>query len=333
MANELTMEFGISGNGGEYRGTGWSEPEGTGTWMLGQQSLLVLPRPETQGDYRFEIDVGVLTGPGHPSQRLSVGVNGAVVAEFTFAKDAVEHCVLPWSVIGREPGLTLVLSHPDAWRPSELSGGEGDQREMSCFLRVARLSLHKAVAAPSAGSAAQGGSTPRPATPGTNLPPGASPAASPATTAGAAAGPVPARPVATAAPAPAAPIPARPKPMAPVPAPAASKPPAPAAAAHKEAPPPVAAAPAAPRPSTSTPPAPPRPASPQPAPPRPAAPQPAAPQPSAKSPAQTAAVPPVSARPEPAVAPRPAAAAAPEPARSPVQAQETRMPWWKKLLG
>ena len=314
MANDLTMDFGFSGNGGEYRGTGWSEPENFGTWMLGQQSLLVLTRPEASGDYRIEFDMGVLTGPGHPSQRFAVSVNGTTVGDFVLSDDSREHCMLPWSVIGREPGLTLVLSHPDAWRPSELSGGEGDQREMSFFLRSARLSLH--AAAPTA--------APRPVAP---VP--AAPAA--ATTAQAAAAAAPARPVA-AAPMPAAPAPAAlkpvavapaaPKPMVPTPAPVAATGPAPASAAPKAAPMPAAprAAPtpaasamAAPKPST-------------PAPPTAPAPKPPVAQPPARVPA-----PPTP--PMPAAPPRPAVRVATPEAQPAAPAPEARVPWWKKLLG
>jgi hypothetical protein len=313
MANDLTMDFGFSGNGGEYRGTGWSEAENFGIWMLGQQSLLVLTRPEASGDYRIEFDMGVLTGPGHPSQRFAVSVNGTTVGDFVLSDDSREHCMLPWSVIGREPGLTLVLSHPDAWRPSELSGGEGDQREMSFFLRSARLSLHAAVPA----STPAGTAAPRPAAPV----PAASAAA--ATTVPAAA--APARPVA-AAPTPAAPkpvavAPAAPKPMAPTPAPSAAKGPAPASAAPKAAPTPAASVSAAPRPSTPVPPAAPAPA-----------PRPPVAQPPAQVPAP--ATPPVPATPPaPAAPPRPAVrVATPEP-RPAAPAPEARVPWWKKLLG
>ena len=298
MANDLIMEFGFSGNGGAYCGTGWSEPEGTGTWMLGQQSLLVLARPETKGDYRIEFDMGVLTGPGHPSQRFAVGVNGTAVGDFMLSDESREHCVLPWSVVGREPGLTLVLSHPDAWRPAELSGGEGDQREMSFFLRSARLSLHQAV-----------------------------PMAAPAVPAAAVAA-APARPAA-AAPDGVAPMPATRKPVAPAPVAAKTPAPAPVAPAPKAAPTQAAPAPAASRPSTAAPPvAPPAP--------RPPSPQPAArpPAPAALPPSATpllpvAASPPV-ARPTPAVVPPAPPAVAPEP-RTP--APEPRVPWWKKLLG
>ncbi len=259
MGNDLTVDFRFGGNGDDHRGTGWAEPEGTGAWMLGQQSLLVLPRPEARGDYRLELDLGALTGPGHDSQRLTVGVNGVTVGEFVLVDEGVQHCMLPWSVIGREPGLTLVLSHPDAWRPSELTGGEGDQREISVFVRTARLSLQAAA------------------------PPVASPAATTAAPA-----PVPSARPAPAAAAPVAPMP--PSPVSPGPAPV---PVPPASTAQKPAAPaPAKAAPAVPKPPASTQPAA-RPAAPLPAPPSPApafrpSPAPAATRPAPTSPAAPA---------------------------------------------
>lgn len=219
MGNDLTVEFRLGGNSDDHRGTGWAEPEGTGAWMLGQQSLLVLPRPEVAGDYRLELDLGALTGPNHPSQRLAVSVNGTVLGEFVLTDETVEHCVLPWSVIGREPGLTLVLSHPDAWRPSELTGGEGDQREISLFMGRLQLSLIQAAPAASPAPKAPAPASPAPVAqaPAAPKPPAPKPAA-----------PVPAKPAVLTPSAPPAPKPA-------TPAPAAASPPAPAQPAARPA--------------------------------------------------------------------------------------------------
>lgn len=224
MGNDLTVEFRLGGNSDDHRGTGWAEPEGTGAWMLGQQSLLVLPRPEVAGDYRLELNVAPLTGPGHPSQRLAVSVNGTVLGEFVLTDETVEHCVLPWSVIGREPGLTLVLSHPDAWRPSELTGGEGDQREISLFMGRLQLSLIQA--APAA-SPAPKAPTPASPAPVAQAPVAQAPAA-PKPPAPKPPAPVPAKPAVLTPSAPPAPKPA-------APAPAAAKPPAPAQPAARPA--------------------------------------------------------------------------------------------------
>ncbi|MGI4976052.1 MAG: hypothetical protein ACRYG6_03820 [Janthinobacterium lividum] len=225
MGNDLTVEFRLGGNSDDHRGTGWAEPEGTGVWMLGQQSLLVLPRPEVAGDYRLELDLGALTGPGHPSQRLAVSVNGTVLGEFVLATESVEHCVLPWSVIGREPGLTLVLSHPDAWRPSELTGGEGDQREISLFMGRLQLSLIQAAPATSPAPKAPAPVAPAPTAQAPAAP--KPPAPAPATPK-----PVPLTPSAPPAPRPAAPAPAAPPP-------AAAKPPVPSQPAARPAPAPA----------------------------------------------------------------------------------------------
>ncbi|MGI3778638.1 MAG: hypothetical protein ACRYGC_15220 [Janthinobacterium lividum] len=224
MGNDLTVEFRLGGNSDDYRGTGWAEPEGTGAWMLGQQSLLVLPRPEVAGDYRLELDLGALTGPNHPTQRLAVSVNGTVLGEFVLQTETVEHCVLPWSVIGREPGLTLVLSHPDAWRPSELTGGEGDQREISLFMGRLQLSLIQAAPAASPAPKAPAPASPAPAA---QVPVAQAPAAPKPPT------PVPATPKPAVLTPSAPPRPATPAPAAP--APAAAKPPAPAQPAARPA--------------------------------------------------------------------------------------------------
>lgn len=239
MGNDLTVEFRLGGNSDDHRGTGWAEPEGTGAWMLGQQSLLVLPRPETAGDYRLELDLGALTGPNHPSQRLTVSVNGTVLGEFVLETESMEHCILPWSVIGREPGLTLVLSHPDGWRPSELTGGEGDQREISLFMGQLRLSLIQPAAAVSPAPKASAPASPVAQTPAAPKPPAPK---SPA--------PMPASPK-PAALTPSAPPASRP----PASAPAAVKPPAPApqAPAPRPTPAPAAVQPAAPAPEARVP--------------------------------------------------------------------------------
>ncbi len=247
MGNDLTVDFSRGGNGIDHCGTGWAEPEGTGVWMMGQQSLLVLPRPEISGDYRLELDLGALTGPGHPSQRLVVGVNGAVMGEFVLETDGIEHCMLPWPVIGREPGLTLVLSHPDAWRPSELTGGEGDHRELSLFLGQLRLSLHEA--APAASPAATASAAPVPAAqaPVPQSPPVQTPSApvvhKPAVPAPAAAAPAPAAPSAASPP-----VVTQPaiRPTASGPAPAAQAAPSSQVPAPRLTPAPAATRPAAP---------------------------------------------------------------------------------------
>ncbi len=141
MADDLALDFTASGTGAQNCGAGWSDAEPDGTWMLGQKSVVLLPRPDAEGDYLLELELGALVGPGRERQRLVVSVDGTAIAEMVLPPVGVRHCMLPWSAIGTAPKVTLVLSHPDAWRLSDLEEGNGDQRELSLQLRTLRLTL------------------------------------------------------------------------------------------------------------------------------------------------------------------------------------------------
>ena len=138
----LEINFRDPGNSLAYRGTGWSVRETFGIWMFGDESTLILPRPSTPGDYLLELDVGALLSAGRCEfQRLSIRVNGVGVGNYVVRGDDVVRCWIPWSVLGGPLKSMVILSHPDGWRPSDLTGGEGDQRLISLFARSMRLSL------------------------------------------------------------------------------------------------------------------------------------------------------------------------------------------------
>ena len=142
MTEPLEISFRDPGNSLTYRGTGWSVREVFGIWMFGDESTLILPRPATPGDYLLELEVGALLAPGRCEfQRLSIRVNGIGVGNFVVRGNATVECWVPWSVLGGPMKSMVILSHPDGWKPSELTGGEGDERVISLFARTARLSL------------------------------------------------------------------------------------------------------------------------------------------------------------------------------------------------
>jgi hypothetical protein len=141
MAEDLEIKFGYPGNSFAYQGTGWSVRETQGVWMIGEESTLIVPRPEQAGDYMLELELESLLAPGHDFQRLSVRVNGVGVCNQVLRGNAVVQCWVPWSVLGGPMKSMVILSHPDGWPPSELNGGEGDQRVVSFYARSARLSL------------------------------------------------------------------------------------------------------------------------------------------------------------------------------------------------
>ena len=141
MNEPLEISFRDPGNSAAFRGTGWSVREPQGMWMFGDESTLILPRPDTPGDYLMEFDVEALLAPGREFQRLSIRVNGVGVGNHVLRGDGVVQCWLPWSVLGGPMKSILILSHPDGWRPAELTGGQGDQRVISVLARSLRLSL------------------------------------------------------------------------------------------------------------------------------------------------------------------------------------------------
>lgn len=139
MSESLEIKFGYPGNSFAYQGTGWSMREPDGVWMLDGESTLILPRPEQPGDYLLELELQSLLAPGHEFQRLSVRVNGVGVCNQVLRGDTLVQCWVPWSVLGGPLKSMVILSHPDAWSPSE--GGGGDQRVLSLYARTISLSL------------------------------------------------------------------------------------------------------------------------------------------------------------------------------------------------
>lgn len=142
MAEALEIKFGYPGNSFTYQGTGWSWREDGGIWMLDDESTLILPRPQQRGDYLLELDFETLIAPGrHDFQRLGISVNGVNLCNQVLRSNTVVHCWVPWSVIGGPMKSVVILTHPDGWKPAELSGGEGDQRVISLYARTVRLTL------------------------------------------------------------------------------------------------------------------------------------------------------------------------------------------------
>ncbi|MGI4758744.1 MAG: hypothetical protein ACRYG8_31410 [Janthinobacterium lividum] len=142
MTEPLQIKFGYPGNSFAYQGTGWSVREPDGVWMLDHESTLILPRPEQPGDYLLELDLDPSISQGrHDFQRLAISVNGVGVGNLVLRSNGTVQCWIPWSVLGGPLKSVVILSHPDAWSPSETSGGVGDVRVLSLFTRVARLSL------------------------------------------------------------------------------------------------------------------------------------------------------------------------------------------------
>src|SRR5438876_10172001 len=78
----LVVDFRAGGNAGEFRRTGWAEPEPRHTWTIGPESRLDLPRPAVSGSYRIVVDLGPFVWKQKlPVQRLTVVVDDCKVGD------------------------------------------------------------------------------------------------------------------------------------------------------------------------------------------------------------------------------------------------------------
>lgn len=126
----------------QYLAEGWHAPEPSWIWMAGNRSLIWLPRPTWSDDATLflELNAAQRSGPGD-GQRLTVEVNGEQVGRF-----AINHerpttliCNIPRSAIESKAAIIIVLHHPDAFVPADLSVQSNDRRELSFAFRELRL--------------------------------------------------------------------------------------------------------------------------------------------------------------------------------------------------
>jgi hypothetical protein len=119
---ELTIDFGVTGNGADYRRKGWANPELRHTWTIGQTSTLELPRPAVAGDYRLELEIGPFIWQDRlPAQRLVIAINGRELCRFVITKVETLDCAVPWDLIAQNSRILVTFSHPDAARPIDVN--------------------------------------------------------------------------------------------------------------------------------------------------------------------------------------------------------------------
>src|SRR5207249_2607656 len=125
------VDFGLGGNAGEFRRTGWTAPEPKHTWTSGVESTLELPQPRVAGRYLMVLELGPFVWKDKlPVQRLTVLVNDDVVGEFRIRGVTAVECVVPWQLLADHDRVIVSFRHPDAAKPSEISG-VADDRELA----------------------------------------------------------------------------------------------------------------------------------------------------------------------------------------------------------
>jgi len=136
----LTINFGVEGNCEESVAGGWSSPERGFRWMTGVESELRLDQRFVDGDYIIELDlIPFVRPPKLPTQRLNVSVNGIVVGESTLAQSGRFGYRIPAAALAGRHITSVVLTHPDAGRPSDFPPGE-DSRLLSVAAARLRMS-------------------------------------------------------------------------------------------------------------------------------------------------------------------------------------------------
>lgn len=131
--------FGRDGNGPEKTGRGWSAPENGFTWAIGDSSLLVLDAPPEAAHYLLDFDIVPFQAPpAVPGQRLSVVVNGTQVHQFDRLVRGKSSCAVPGHLVRGRDKVEILLEHPDAARPCDVSD-ETDDRRLAIAFRTLTL--------------------------------------------------------------------------------------------------------------------------------------------------------------------------------------------------
>src|SRR5215472_2772841 len=134
---ELVIDFGVAGNGGTFRRSGWSQAESRHTWTVGRESVLELPPPAEPGTYRLLIELNPFVWKEKlAAQRLTVFINGAMIGEFELREVTVVDCTVPWSVLAGHERASIKFVHPDAVKPSDVNGVSDDREIALAFERL-----------------------------------------------------------------------------------------------------------------------------------------------------------------------------------------------------
>jgi hypothetical protein len=139
IACDLKINFGSAGNSLGYLGGGWARSEPEFSWGIGAESHLVLPRPESAGEYLLTLDVVPFIHPPElPRQRLVVSVNDTAVGATELSRPTLLGYRIGAGLAHRSDRMLITLEHPDAARPKDLCA-TGDDRRLAFSLSEAKF--------------------------------------------------------------------------------------------------------------------------------------------------------------------------------------------------
>jgi hypothetical protein len=139
-ANRIDVVFGRDGNAGNHAGFGWSAPEDGFMWSVDDRSQLLIDAPPAASDYWLEMDVvPFVAPPAAPHQTLVVTINGTQVHRFNPLDRGIVGCTVPGHLIRGQPKVDMLLEHPHAASPSQVSGEQDDRRLAIAFRRLSLI--------------------------------------------------------------------------------------------------------------------------------------------------------------------------------------------------
>src|SRR6185437_9145392 len=141
---KASATFSSAGVGARWLGAGWGSPENWGTWSNGTHAVLrVDPRdlPDVDGALSLQIHANVFVTPSHPTQHVTVAVDGTQVGQYTVTYPQAQLVMtVPFGHVDVESSRRIVVGFetPDAVSPLSL-GVSRDGRDLALGLISARI--------------------------------------------------------------------------------------------------------------------------------------------------------------------------------------------------
>jgi hypothetical protein len=126
--------FGSDGNGGPFKGSGWSTPEPGHTWSDSPSANLAFQLEPSSNSLTLRMKLtGLVKAPELPHQPVEVEANGTRIASWQVAADADFTAVIPAELVKAGGTLRIELRIPQSTSPKKL-GLSSDERSLGVSL-------------------------------------------------------------------------------------------------------------------------------------------------------------------------------------------------------
>lgn len=138
------LGFAANGMGVRWLESGWSSPEGWGTWSSGNRAVLRIDSrdlPDVRDSLSLELNANLFIGTWHPVQRIAVTVNGKPAGQYTVRfPQATLSMRIPLGQLDADSTqkIDVAFDLPDAASPLDL-GLSADGRDLAIGLVSASI--------------------------------------------------------------------------------------------------------------------------------------------------------------------------------------------------